>query len=121
MPLFDLLIMTVWVFLFIGWLFLIVVIFFDIFRSEDLNGFGKALWVLIVLIPLLGGLAYLLVRGGSMHDRFKQDNAKSDEELHGVVHSTAGSSDELTKLSALHDRGKLTDDEFNAQKAKLLG
>jgi hypothetical protein len=121
MPLLDLLIMTVWVFLFVGWVFLIVVIFFDIFRSEDLNGLMKAVWVLIVLIPLIGGLAYLAIRGGSMHRRFERSGAESDEGLHGYVHSTAGAADELSKLSALHDRGKLTDDEFNAQKAKLLG
>ena len=56
------------VFLWVIWIWILIWIFIDIFRSPDLSGFAKALWFLFVLfIPLIGVLVYLIVRGGSMH------------------------------------------------------
>lgn len=117
MPLLDLFLATLWFVLFFGWLFFVVVIVLDIFRSHDLSGGAKAVWGMVVLLlPLVGVVIYLVARGGSMQAR---TNERAP--VHGEVHSTASTSDELTKLAALHDRGKLTDTEFEAQKAKLLG
>ncbi len=117
MPLLDLFAVTLWFVLFFGWLFFVVIVVLDIFRSHDLSGLAKAVWgMLVLLLPLLGVVIYLVARGGSMQER-----SLERAPVHGAVHSTASATDELSKLSALHDRGKLTDDEFAAQKAKLLG
>ena len=57
-------------FFFVLWIWLLIYIFMDIFRSHDMGGFAKALWVLFVIIlPFLGVLVYLIARGGSMHER----------------------------------------------------
>ncbi|MGA7418514.1 MAG: PLDc N-terminal domain-containing protein [Acidimicrobiales bacterium] len=55
---------------FFVWIWLLIVVFGDIFRSRDLGGFAKALWVLfVIVVPLLGVLIYLIVRGGDMNER----------------------------------------------------
>ena len=61
------------IFLWVIWFWILITVFIDIFRSHDLSGWGKALWFLFVLIiPLIGVLVYLIVRGGSMHERMVQ-------------------------------------------------
>ena len=70
MPLLDLFWAMLWFFLFLAWIWLIVYLFGDIFRSDDLGGVAKAAWVVfVVLVPLVGVFVYLIVRGGSMPDR----------------------------------------------------
>ena len=126
MPLFDVFWAMLWLFVWIAWIWLVVSIYFDIFRSRDLNGWGKALWALFVLIlPLLGVLAYLIVRGGDMHERAAADVARRQQAMDDYVRSAAAGggvsvADELTKLGQLRDQGIVTDDEFQAQKARLL-
>jgi hypothetical protein len=112
-------------FLFFLWIWLLIVIFSDIFRSHDLGGFAKALWVLfVIIIPYLGVLVYLIARGGSMHERAEQQAARQQKAFDAYVKQAAGSSggsvDELSKLADLKAKGVLTDAEFEAQKAKLL-
>ena len=69
-PLLDAFLTMLWIFLFIIWIWLLIMVFSDIFRSHDLGGWGKALWVIgIIIFPLLGVLLYLIVRGGKMHER----------------------------------------------------
>lgn len=69
-PLLDIFISTLYFVLFIWWLILVYHVIVDIFRSRDLSGSGKTLWVIFIFIfPLLGCLIYLLARGGSMHER----------------------------------------------------
>jgi hypothetical protein len=95
------------IFLFVIWFWILITVFIDIFRSRDLSGWGKALWFLFVLfIPLIGVLVYLIVRGSSMHVQ----QAAGDP-------STA---DQLAKLADLRDRGVITAQEFESQKAKIL-
>ena len=112
------------IFLWVIWFWILITIFIDIFRSQDLSGWGKALWFLFVLlIPLIGVLVYLIVRGGSMHDRAVQQAQAQDEELRAYVQEAAGSqtpADQLTKLADLRDKGVITQQEFDAQKAKIL-
>jgi Short C-terminal domain/Phospholipase_D-nuclease N-terminal len=112
-------------FLFFLWIWLLIVIFSDIFRSHDLGGFAKALWVLfVIIIPYIGVLVYLIARGGSMHERAEQQAARQQKAFDAYVKQAAGSSggsvDELSKLADLKAKGVLTDAEFEAQKAKLL-
>ncbi|HEY7917552.1 MAG TPA: SHOCT domain-containing protein [Acidimicrobiales bacterium] len=111
-------------FLFFLWIWLLIVIFADIFRSHDMGGLAKALWVIFVIIlPFLGVLIYLIARGGSMQERAAAQAQRQQQAFDSYVKETAGSSssaDELSKLADLKAKGVLTDAEFEAQKAKLL-
>ena len=126
-PLLNLFWTMLWFFLFVAWIYLLIVVVTDIFRSDDLSGWGKALWVLfVVIVPWLGILVYLIARGDKMSARAASDYRRRDEEMRAYVRdaaSTSGAStaDELTKLAALRDSGTITADEFEQQKAKLLG
>jgi type VI protein secretion system component VasK len=123
-PLLDLFWSMLWFFLFILWIWLLVVIFTDIFRSHDLGGWAKALWVIfIIVLPFLGVLVYLIARGGKMQERAGREAVQQQEAFDKYVRETAqsgGSADELVKLADLRDRGVITDAEFQTQKANLL-
>ena len=110
-------------FLFI-WIWLAISVFIDIFRSHDMNGWVKALWILFIIVaPFLGVFIYVIVNGRAMGERDLAAAQQRDAEFQTYVRETAGTSgaaDELTKLAALRDSGALTDAEFAAQKAKLL-
>ncbi len=113
-------------FLWVLWIWLLVWIFIDIFRSRVLSGWAKALWFLFVLfIPLIGVLVYLIARGGSMNERAAQQAQQQDAEFRSYVQQTAADSpantpDQLAKLADLRDRGVISADEFERQKAKAL-
>ena len=114
------------VFLWVIWIWILIWIFIDIFRSRDLSGWAKALWFLFVLfIPLIGVLVYLIVRGGSMHERAVQDAQQQDNEFRQYVQQAAAgapasTADQLAKLADLRDRGVITAGEFEREKAKVL-
>jgi len=112
------------VFLWVLWFWILIYVMIDIFRSSDLSGFAKALWFLFVLfIPLIGVLAYLIVRGSSMHERAARQARQQDEEFRAYVQDAAGpksSADELTKLAGLRDHGVITNEEFEREKSKIL-
>jgi predicted PurR-regulated permease PerM len=111
-------------FLWIIWIWILIWIFIDIFRSRDLSGWAKALWVLFVLfLPLLGVLVYLIVRGGSMHERTVQQARQQDQAARAYIREAAGpesSADQLAKLADLRDKGVITPAEFDREKAKIL-
>jgi membrane protein implicated in regulation of membrane protease activity len=112
------------IFLWVIWIWILITVFIDIFRSHDLSGWAKALWFLFVLfIPLVGVLVYLIVRGGKMHERAAQQAQQQNEQFRAYVQDAAGSqssADQLTKLADLRDRGVITAEEFDSQKAKIL-
>jgi ABC-type multidrug transport system fused ATPase/permease subunit len=111
-------------FVFVLWIWLLISVFMDIFRSHDLGGVAKAIWVLFVIIlPFLGVLVYLIARGGKMHERAAEQAAQQQKAFDAYVKQAAGSGssvDELAKLADLKKSGAITDAEFEAQKAKLL-
>lgn len=124
-PLLNLFLTMLYFFLFIAWIWLLIVILGDVFRSDDMGGWGKALWcIFIIILPWLGVLVYLIARGGSMAERNQREAAKADAAMRAYVQQAAGSggsaADELTKLSELHKSGVLSEAEFAAQKAKIL-
>jgi hypothetical protein len=124
-PLADLFGTMLGLFVFFIWFWLLIVVFGDIFRSKDMGGGAKALWVIFVIIlPFLGILVYLIARGGSMHERAEAQVAAQQKAFDDYVKQTAGggatSADQLAKLADLKSQGVLTDAEFEAQKAKLL-
>jgi hypothetical protein len=105
------------------WIWVAVGVVFDVFRSSDLSNWGKALWILfIILIPYIGVLAYVIARGHKMHEHREQDQMQAEDfqRFEAGARAPSGSVDDLAKLAELHDRGKLTDEEFNEAKAKLL-
>src|SRR5262249_54913452 len=113
-------------FLWILWIWILIWIFIDIFRSHDLSGWGKALWFLFVLfIPLIGVLVYLIVRGSSMQERAQQDARQRDQETRRYIQEAAATApastaDQLSKLADLRDRGVISAEEFEREKAKVL-
>ena len=117
----SMLILFVWV----AWIMLLFRIVIDVFRSRDLGGFAKACWVLFVaLLPYLGVFVYLIARGGKMAERNLEDLQAQDQAMRQYVQTVASSgrtADELTKLADLKAQGVITDAEFAAQKARLIG
>jgi hypothetical protein len=113
-------------FLWVIWIWILIWIFIDIFRSNDLSGWAKALWFLFVLfIPVIGVLVYLIARGGSMHERAAQQAQQEDAEVRSYVQQAAASSpastaDQLAKLADLRDRGVISAEDFEREKAKVL-
>jgi len=124
-PLLSVVITMMWFFLFFLWIWIAITVLVDVFRSHDMSGFAKALWLIfIVVVPFLGVLVYLLARGHKMQEHQAASAKASQEQFSAYVKETAGvgesSAEQLTKLAALHDGGKLSDDEFASQKAKIL-
>ncbi len=111
-------------FLWVIWIWILIMVFIDIFRSHDLSGWAKALWFLFVLIlPLIGVLVYLIARGGKMHEHAVRQAQQQDREFRAYVQDAAGpqsSADQLAKLADLRDRGVITAEEFEREKAKVL-
>lgn len=104
------------------WIWIAVGVVFDIFRSHDLSNWGKALWMLfIIVLPYVGVLAYIIVRGHTMHEHREQDRAQY-EAFRRFSRSTTpgGAADDIDKLAELRDRGVLTSEEFERAKAKVL-
>jgi len=125
-PILDIFLTTLYFFLFIIWLWLLFMVFIDVFRSHDIGGWAKALWVIfIIVMPYLGVLVYLIARGGKMHERAAQQAALQQKAFDQYVKQTAGTpgettADQLHKLADLKSQGVLTDAEFETQKAKIL-
>ena len=123
-PILDLIWTMFMFFVFILWIWLLIAVFMDIFRSHDLGGWAKAIWVFfIIILPFLGVLVYLIARGGKMHERAAEQAAQQQKAFDAYVKQTASSgstADDLAKLADLKEKGVITDAEFEAQKAKLL-
>jgi hypothetical protein len=110
-------------FLWVAWIILLFRVFADIFRS-DMGGGAKALWsIFVILVPFLGVFIYVIANGRAMGERDIAIAQQRESDMQAYIRQTAGTAgnaDELAKLAALRDQGALTDEEFSAQKAKLL-
>jgi hypothetical protein len=123
-PLLNAFLTLLWFFLFFLWIFIVITVIIDIFRSSDLGGWGKAGWfAFVIIVPFLGVLVYLIARGGSMHERAAREAKQQDEAFRAYVQDAAGSGSaaEVAKLADLRDKGVITEAEFQAGKAKVLG
>ena len=115
-----------WFFLFFIWIWLLIVVFSDIFRSHDLSGWAKALWVLfVVFLPYLGVFVYLIARGRKMSEHAVEAAQAQDAAARQYIQSAVGqngtsTADELTKLADLKAKGVIDDAEFQRLKAKVL-
>ena len=114
-----------WFFMFFIWIWLLIVVFGDIFRSSDLSGLSKTLWVIfVILVPYLGVFVYLIARGHKMQERSVQDAATQEAQFRQYVQNAASTSaspaDEIARRAQLPDQGVLTEAEFEQAKAKAL-
>jgi membrane protein implicated in regulation of membrane protease activity len=114
-------------FAFVIFIYLVFTLATDIFRSDDLSGLAKAAWLLfIVFIPVIGIFAYLIARGRSMRERADEVRARRIREQEvAAAHMTAGqqgptAADQLSRLADLRQRGVLSAEEFDQQKARVL-
>jgi type VI protein secretion system component VasK len=111
-------------FLFIIWIWLLISVFADIFRSHDMSGWAKAAWALFVIVlPYLGVFTYLIVRGRKMSEHAMEDARRQDEAFRRYVKDAAGTPtsevDELAKLVSLREKGAISEDEFQRMKRKI--
>jgi hypothetical protein len=113
-----------WFFLFFIEIWLMVSVFIDIFRSHDLKGWAKALWVLLVLVvPLLGILVYFIVRGDKMRAHQIQVQQSQEQSLSDYVRHAAGRrspADELSRLAELKRDGVISEEEFQQLKSEVM-
>jgi hypothetical protein len=124
-PLLDLFWTILWIALWVFWIWLLIYVFVDIFRSHDLSGWAKALWAFFVLIlPFLGVFIYFIARGDSMQKRSFDEAQSHRQDFDQYVRQAAGpvsTADELAKLAQLHASGALNDADYEKAKAKVLG
>jgi hypothetical protein len=117
----------VWFTLFFIWIYLLIIVFSDIFRSHDLGGFAKFLWVIfIIFLPYLGVFVYLIARGHKMSEHAMAAAQQADEQARAYIRDAAGSgggssADELARLADLTAKGVIDDAEFAKMKAKIVG
>jgi ABC-type multidrug transport system fused ATPase/permease subunit len=114
-----------WFFLFFIWIWLLIMVFADIFRSHDISGGVKALWVIfVILIPYLGVLVYLIARGHKMSEHAMADARARDDAAKAYIQQAAGTqkstADELAHLAELKKQGVIDDAEYEQLKAKTL-
>ncbi|QJY49194.1 SHOCT domain-containing protein [Pseudonocardia broussonetiae] len=127
MSFWDLVLTMFWFMLLFAWIGLLISIFGDIMRDHRMSGWAKAGWTLfLLLIPWLGALVYLIVRGRSMNERAAARESQQREAFDHYVRETArtpapSTAEEIGKLADLRDRGTLTTEEFAQAKAKALG
>lgn len=114
-------------FMFVIWFWLLLTVFADLFRDHELSGGVKALWVIfVVLIPFLGILVYLIVRGHGMADRAAKAQARAQEHMNAQIRAVAGtpaggsSADQIAQTKALLDSGAIDQAEFDTLKARAL-
>jgi hypothetical protein len=115
-----------WFFMFFIWIWLLITVFADIFRSHDIGGFAKFVWVLfVIVIPYLGVFVYLIARGHKMHDHAVEAAQAQDQAARAYIQQAAGTAaspaDELARLADLKAKGVIDDAEFARLKAKAIG
>jgi ABC-type multidrug transport system fused ATPase/permease subunit len=111
-------------FLFIIWIFILFQVIIDIFRSHDMHGGAKALWLIfIIILPFLGVLIYLIARGHKMQQHQIDAAQQQKAEFDSYVKQAAGSgstADELAKLADMKSKGTISDADYEKAKAKIL-
>ena len=115
----------IWFTMFFIWLWLLVAVFADVFRSRDMGGWAKFFWVLFVIVaPFLGVFVYLIARGNKMGEHAAQDAEAYDDAQRAYIRDAAGTSpssaDEIERLAALRSQGVIDDAEFARMKAQVV-
>jgi hypothetical protein len=125
MSLFEVMASIFWFMLLVAWFWLMVVVITDLFRDRELSGWAKALWcIFVIVLPWLGVVTYLIVRGRSMNERALQQSKENDQAFRRYVRDAAGSgpsmAEELAKLAKLRDDGAISAEDYESAKAGLL-
>lgn len=112
-------------FIFLAWFMCLFWVFADLFRSRDLGGFAKTLWILfIIVLPILGMLIYLIARGHGMAERATEQQREmqrsQDEYIKSVSGSGSSPADQISSAKSLLDSGAISQAEFDSLKAKAL-
>ena len=116
----DFILGVIYVFAWVVLFWLVITVFIDVFRRHDINGWIKAFWVIFVIVlPLLGVLIYLITQHAGMAQR----SAKQDQQVREELQHAAGFSvaDELDKLDRMKSEGRLSDDEYQRLRGRLVG
>ena len=128
MNLWDVLVSIFWFMILVAWFWLLIIIMNDLFRDRSLSGFAKALWCLFVIIlPWIGTLTYLLVRGRSMGERANAEADRNEKAFRSYVQNVAatgsggGVADELTRLADMRDQGRISSQDYELAKQRVLG
>ncbi len=111
-------------FAFVAYLFAMFTIIVDLFRDRSVSGWMKAVWfIFLIFFPVITALVYLIARGGGMAERSAADAKAVKEAQDSYIRDVAGSSpaDQIAQAKQLHDSGAITDEEYQALKAKALG
>ncbi|MGZ4735540.1 MAG: SHOCT domain-containing protein [Acidimicrobiia bacterium] len=115
-----------WFFVFFIWIWLLITVFADIFRSHDMGGFAKFVWVIfVIVVPYLGVFVYLIARGHKMHEHALEAAQAQDAANRAYIQQAAGTkpstADELARIADLKERGVIDEAEFQKLKAKAIG
>ena len=118
----EALLLTLQIFFFVIWIWILVTIITDLFRDHQMSGWGKAAWVVfLVFIPFIAALVYLIARGEGMRERALAAQSEAKHQMDDYIRQAASSpADELHKLNELKEKGALSPEEFEKAKAKLL-
>lgn len=107
------------VFIFVVWFWLIIAVIGDLVRRHDIHGFGKALWVIaLIVFPYLGVFAYMITQGNGMAERNMNNAQHARDELRRIIGFSAA--DEIEKLDRLKKAGTISDEEFTRLRSKLV-
>jgi Phospholipase_D-nuclease N-terminal len=110
---------AVTIFIFIVWFWLLISVFRDLFRRHDISGWGKAIWVIaLIIFPYITVFVYLIAQGRGIAERDAQAAQQARDELRRVVGFSAA--DEIEKLDRLKKAGSISNDEFRCLRAKLV-
>jgi hypothetical protein len=109
-------------FAWVAWIWIVITVFIDLFRRHDIGGWGKAGWVVfVIVVPFLGVLVYLIAQHDGMRERTIENARAQRAEFDQYVRDTAGgSAAEISQAKQLLDKGAITQEEFEALKAKAL-
>jgi hypothetical protein len=125
-PFMDVLWTMIIFFCWVAWIWMLIIIFSDIFRRHDTSGWAKAAWIVfMIVVPFLGALVYLIANSKGMAERRISDLQVQQAQFDSYVKSVAGNGGggaaaEIEKAKALLDSGAITQAEFDALKTKVL-
>jgi Short C-terminal domain/Phospholipase_D-nuclease N-terminal len=121
-PFLDVLWTMILFFAWVAWIWIVITVFIDLFRRDDIGGWGKAGWIVFVIVlPFLGVLVYLIAQHDGMRERTVKQAQSQKQAFDQYVRETAGGpATEIAKAKELVDQGAITQEEFEALKARAL-
>jgi hypothetical protein len=107
------------IFMFILWFWLFITAASELFRRHDISGFGKVLWViLLIVLPYVGIFAYILTQGAGMAERNRTNARMARDEIRQIAGFSAA--DEITKLDRLKSEKSISEEEYTRLRARLI-